>query len=270
MPRAEAGASQTLTIAVRPPLPWLALLSYLSTRLIEGVETVDASGYTRSAPGYHVQVTHDARRAVLNVRSAGLPRAVVRTRITQLFSPQHDGRDAEALLARSPLLAARIARCPGFRPLGCWSAFELCVRTLVGQQVSVAAARTLLRRLIARCGALTPDAIIAADLSALGMPGRRVAAIRGFAEAVRDGDLDLDHTPWPQLDAQLASLPGFGPWTRAYLAIRLGRDADAFPDTDIGLLRATGAATPRELRALAEAWRPYRGHAATLLWALPP
>src|SRR3546814_4743001 len=92
------------------------------------------------------------------------------------------------------MLAARIARCPGFRPLGCWSPFELCIRTLIGQQVTVVAARTLLKRLIARCGELTPAAVAGSDLSAIGMPGKRIAAIRGFAAAVARDEVRLDRS----------------------------------------------------------------------------
>nr|WP_277817200.1 AlkA N-terminal domain-containing protein [Solimonas terrae] len=256
-------------MAVRQPFPWPALLGYFESRLIEGFETIDAAGYTRCERALRLQVGYDAADGRLDVVAAGLSRSEAEARVVQLFRPQHDGRVIEAALARSPALAARIAACPGFRPLGCWSAFELCIRTLIGQQVTVAAARTLLKRLIARCGELTPAAVVRADLEQLGMPGKRVAAIRGFAAAVADGDLALDQ-PWTRLEARLARQPGFGPWTRAYLAIRLGRNDDAFPDTDIGLLRAAGVATPRELRELAEAWRPYRGHAATLLWAVAP
>src|SRR3546814_7983768 len=95
------------------------------------------------------------------------------------------------------MLAARIARCPGFRPLGCWSPFELCIRTLIGQQVTVVAARTLLKRLIARCGELTPAAVAGSDLSAIGMPGKRIAAIRGFAAAVARDEVRLDSRSWP-------------------------------------------------------------------------
>lgn len=266
---AEADRHAHFEIAVRRPFPWPALLAYFESRLIEGFETVEAACYTRIGRDHRLQIGYDERAGVLRITSEGLLRADAAARAEQLFRPSHDGREIEVALARSPALASRIARCPGFRPLGYWSAFELCIRTLVGQQVTVVAARTLLRRLIARCGELTPEAVVAADLSALGMPGRRVAAIRAFAEAVADGDIALDGA-WPQLDERLARQAGFGPWTRAYLAIRLGRDADAFPDSDIGLLRAVGAASPRELRELAEAWRPYRGHAATLLWAVPP
>lgn len=269
MNRAETARQLSFEIAVRKPFPWLALLAYFASRLIEGFETIESNGYTRIDRDHDLNVRYDERRGVLTVTAHGLSAADARERVTQLFLPQHDGIEIEAALARSPLLASRIARCPGFRPLGCWSPFELCVRTLIGQQVTVAAARTLLKRLIARCGELTPTAVTHADLDQLGMPGKRVAAIRIFAEAVASGDIALDDA-WPQLDARLARQPGFGPWTRAYLAIRLGRDADAFPDSDIGLLRAAGVATPRELRQLAEAWRPYRGHAATLLWAVSP
>jgi DNA-3-methyladenine glycosylase II len=258
------------TLAVRTPFPWTALLRYFDTRLIDGFETVSDDAYERRGPDYRLRVTFDAARTALVVEAQGLTRDDAQHRVERLFTPQHDGAAVEAALAREPLFAPRIARCPGFRPLGCWSPFELCVRTLIGQQVTVAAARTLTARLVARCGELTPSAIAGADLSALGMPGKRVDAIRAFAEAVWAGDIRLDGGAWPTLDCRLSRQPGFGPWTRAYLAIRLGRDVDALPDSDIGLLRAAGVATPRELRALAEAWRPYRGHAATLLWAVAP
>src|SRR3546814_14474727 len=104
------------------------------------------------------------------VTGDGLSRAGARARVTQLFSPQHDGDAIEAALTRSPMLATRIARCPGFRPLGCWSPFELCIRTSIGQQVTVVAARTLLKCLIARCGALTPAAVARSARSAIGRP----------------------------------------------------------------------------------------------------
>ncbi|WP_028081995.1 AlkA N-terminal domain-containing protein [Solimonas soli] len=256
-------------IAARAPFPWPALLAYLDMRLIDGYERIADACYERRGEGYALRVRHDARRGALQVEAQGMTRAAARARVEPLFSPRHDGHAIDAALARDALLAPRIARCPGFRPLGCWSAFELCLRTVIGQQVTVAAARTLMARLLARCGEPTPARVAAANLDALGMPGARVAAIRAFAAAVAAGDIALD-AAWPALNERLSRQPGFGPWTRAYLAIRLGRDADAFPDSDIGLLRAAGIATPKALRARAEAWRPYRGHAATLLWALAP
>ena len=100
------------------------------------------------------------------------------------------------------------------------------------------------------------------------MPGRRVAAIQGLAVAVRDGLIDLE-APWEQLAAALEAQPGFGPWTLSYLGIRLGRDPDAFPASDAGLLRATATDGSKALERLAERWRPFRALAATYLWMVP-
>ena len=138
------------------------------------------------------------------------------------------------------------------RPLGAWSPFELCVRTILGQQVTVAAAGTLMRRLVERCGTVTPECVADANFDSIGMPGKRVETIRSFARAVADGRVDFER-PWPEVEAALKALPGFGPWTRAYLAIRLGRDPDAFPETDLGLIRAAQVDSPAQLLALAEA-----------------
>jgi 3-methyladenine DNA glycosylase/8-oxoguanine DNA glycosylase len=101
----------------------------------------------------------------------------------------------------------------------------------------------------------------------MGMPGKRVASIQGLARAIIEERIRLSD-PWPALDAALATLGGFGPWTRSYLGIRLGRDPDAFAQSDLGLIRAAGASSPAELLRMAEAWRPYRAHAATYLWSV--
>jgi 3-methyladenine DNA glycosylase/8-oxoguanine DNA glycosylase len=188
-------------------------------------------------------------------------------RASALFDVEHDGEPVIAKLRASALLRARVDAVAGLRPLGAWSGFELCVRTVIGQQVSVAAARTLMRRLVERCGEVTPECVAGANLQQIGMPGTRVATIQTFAQAVAESRVTLD-APWAQLEAQLKALPGFGPWTRGYLAIRLGRQADAFPETDLGLIRAANVQTAAALLKLAEAWRPYRAYAATYLWAL--
>lgn len=126
-----------------------------------------------------------------------------------------------------------------------------------------------MRRLVERCGDVTPSAVLAADLTGLGMPGKRVETIRHLARALRERRLHFAR-PWPAIDAQLKTLPGFGPWTRAYLAIRLGREPDAFPESDLGLIRACGASSPAALLQRAERWRPWRAYAATYLWAVTP
>jgi 3-methyladenine DNA glycosylase/8-oxoguanine DNA glycosylase len=125
----------------------------------------------------------------------------------------------------------------------------------------------IMRRLVERCGQLTPKALLAADLSNMGMPGARVAALITLATAIADGDLDLSR-PWPELKEALLKLRGIGPWTCGYLAIRLGMDDDAFPETDVGLIRAAKSESAMALLASAELWRPYRAYAAVGLWAL--
>jgi 3-methyladenine DNA glycosylase/8-oxoguanine DNA glycosylase len=126
-----------------------------------------------------------------------------------------------------------------------------------------------MRRLVERCGELSPECVVAANLENMGMPGKRASALQTFAQAVADGRVDFSQ-PWTSVDAALQTLPGFGPWTRAYLAIRLGRDPDAFPASDIGLIRAANVETPAQLLKLAESWRPMRAYAAIYLWAVAP
>lgn len=255
-------------ICVRRPFPWAHLLDYLAHRLIPQVEQVEGGMYTRRIGVHCVTVSFDEASARLRVEATGrVRRTPVLARIERLLDVDHDASAVDRRLRRSPLLRSRVARALGLRPLGAWSPFELGVRTIVGQQVSVAAARTLMQRLVQRCGVLTPECVAVANLHEIGMPGRRVEAIRSFARALLGGHVDFDR-PWQEVDAALKQMPGFGPWTRTYLAIRLGRDPDAFPETDVGLMRAAHAATPSELLALAESWRPYRAFAATYLWAI--
>lgn len=254
-------------LPLREPLPWATLLAYLQPRLIPGVEQVDATSFERRSGTGRVRVALNRAGSALRIATDGaVDRCDARARVTRLFGLAEDTRAAVRYLARSPVLAPRLAGTPGLRALGCWDPFELCLRTVLGQQVTVAAAGTLMRRLVERCGEITPGAVLAADLSNMGMPERRVETLRRLARALQDGALRLDGA-WPEIDAGLQALPGFGPWTRSYLAIRLGREPDAFPETDVGLIRAAGAESPADLLRRAEAWRPYRALAAIYLWA---
>lgn len=256
-------------IPVVEPFPWLALLDYFRYRLIPGAELIEDERFVRRIGKAQIAVRFDPQRARLIVTADGrVPARDAAERVTRLFAADHDGTQAASHLKKDAMLRRRIAAVPGMRPLGAWSAFELCVRTVIGQQVTVAAAGTLMRRLVERCGEVVPENVLAADLENMGMPGRRVATIRTLAAAVLERRVQFD-LPWPAVDAALATLPGFGPWTRTYLAIRLGRDPDAFPATDLGLIRAAGAASAVELSKRAERWRPWRAHAATYLWAVP-
>jgi DNA-3-methyladenine glycosylase II len=257
-------------IPVVEPFPWPTLLEYFSYRLIPQLERTEPGRFVRRVGKREISVAFDSSRKCLLVTADGrVKTAEVTRRVSQLFAVDHDARILPDTFTRDPALAPRMAAVPGMRPLGAWSPFELCARTVIGQQVTVAAAGTLMRRLVERCGEVTPSCVIGADLSNMGMPGRRVETIRHLARAALEERVDFD-LPWKSVDAALQLLPGFGPWTRAYLGIRLGRDPDAFPETDLGLIRAAGAASPAELLKRAEAWRPWRAYAATYLWAVAP
>jgi 3-methyladenine DNA glycosylase/8-oxoguanine DNA glycosylase len=255
-------------LAVRPPFPWPHLLDYFAHRLIPQFERIENDCYVRRVGARTVTVAYDAARSRLEVAADGRVRTQqVLDNVARLLDIDHDAQRIQRVLRRSPVLKRRIASVPGMRPLGAWSPFELCVRTILGQQVTVAAAGTLMRRLVERCGSVTPECVAEANFASIGMPGKRVETVRTFARAVADGRVDFER-PWPEVEAALKELPGFGPWTRAYLAIRLGRDPDAFPETDLGLIRAAQVESPAQLLVLADAWRPYRAYAATYLWAV--
>jgi AraC family transcriptional regulator, regulatory protein of adaptative response / DNA-3-methyladenine glycosylase II len=198
------------------------------------------------------------------------------SRARRMMSLDLELEEASRHLAGDPIVGPLVAARPGLRVPGAWDAFEIGVRAIVGQQVTVAGANTLMGRLVRRVGLPTPAALSAADLSGLGLTGTRALAIRSFAHAVADGTIQLDRgVALDEFVASVVSIDGLGPWTAQYLALRLG-EPDAFPMTDLGLRRAVAAlaADPgARLPDLAERWRPWRALAATHLWlgeALPP
>jgi AraC family transcriptional regulator of adaptative response / DNA-3-methyladenine glycosylase II len=261
------------------------MLRYLAVRATRGIEVADRDRYRRcvridGATAVAELRRGDAATLVLAVDGCG-PDDGLGARARRLFDLDADpgalqvGRDDPVL---APLVVAR----PGLRVPGAWDPFEIGVRAIVGQQVRVAGANTLMARLVARHGVpvrrprpglthtFPPAATLAsADLAGLGLTARRAAAIRGFAGAVADGAVDVaGPASLEALVASVDAVPGLGPWTAQYLALRLGCP-DAFPHTDLGLRRALGAgpAVPaRELAARAEAWRPWRAYAAIHLW----
>jgi 3-methyladenine DNA glycosylase/8-oxoguanine DNA glycosylase len=257
-------------LPVRTPFPWQVLLDYYSHRLTPSFESVEDGRYRRVVGKRTVTVEYESKPSRLVITANGRVNTDETLRsAARLFDVEHDHETIRAPLYRSKPLKQRLDKLPGMRPLGAWSPFELCLRTIVGQQVTVAAAGTLMRRLVERCESITPECVVAADLSNMGMPGKRVATLQSFAQAMVDGRVDFSQ-PWAQVETALQTLPGFGPWTRGYLGIRLGRDRDAFPASDIGLIRAANVETPAQLLTLAEAWRPWRAYAATYLWAVTP
>jgi AraC family transcriptional regulator of adaptative response / DNA-3-methyladenine glycosylase II len=226
----------------RTPFDWNGLLSWLGARAIPGVETVASDAYTRG----DVRVWHDDGA----VHATGDAE-----RVRRLFDLDADPAAIHAAFARDPMLAPLLRKRPGVRVPGAWDPFELAVRAIVGQQVSVAGARTILGR-IAAAHTLAPERL--AEVTVEGMPRKRAETIRILARAVVDGDVVLGAS-------DLTRLPGIGPWTASYIAMRLG-DSDAFPAGDLVLRRNAGNLSERELLRLAEGWRPYRAYGAMLLW----
>jgi AraC family transcriptional regulator of adaptative response / DNA-3-methyladenine glycosylase II len=197
------------------------------------------------------------------------------------------------LRARPDVIASQLAddlrisrvvgRCPGLRVPGAFDGFEMAVRAVLGQRVSVRSATTLAGRLAARFGepietpypglnrlSPSPERLAAAEepeLRALGIIATRVAAIRALAQAVTSREIDLEPGPDPEVTTSaLKKLPGIGEWTAQYVAMRALRWPDAFPAADLVLLKASGETSANRLLAAAEAWRPWRAYAAMYLW----
>jgi len=204
-----------------------------------------------------------------------------------MFDLHADPKKIGAALAADPWLAPLIDAAPGLRVPGAWSGFELVVRAIVGQQISVKGATTIIGRLVQRAGERieghphdntawrfpTPQALAAVDLAQIGMPGKRVAALQGFAHAVATGDVPLDSATADasELRAALLALPGIGPWTVEYVAMRAWRDSDAWPAWDLVLMQSICArdpslVRPTQQRTRTDAWRPWRAYAAMHLW----
>lgn len=266
----------TLRLAVRPPFDGDALLDWFTSRAVAGLETVEAGTYRRhvavgDAVGT-VAIRPDTDAVVLSVDlppATHLGAFVAGAR--RLFDLDADPEAVDEHLAADPFLAAHVAVRPGVRVPGCWSGFEAGVRAVVGQQVSVAAARTLLGRIVAAHGPgfPGPEALVDAPLETTGVVAQRAATIRTLARAVLDGDVVLDGTASHEdLVASLVALRGIGSWTAEYVALRMG-EPDAFPVGDLHLRRVLGACGDAARLARAERWRPWRAYAAVHLWQIP-
>ena len=288
--KAGPGASDELRfeLAYRPPLDWAGLLAFLGGRAIPGVEQLDGDIYRRTAhiqresgwlSGWiEVKAVADRHALAVTVAPALAPvLPAVLNRVKLLFDLACRPDDIAAVLG--PLAAPR----PGLRVPGCFDSFEMSVRAILGQQVSVRAASTLAARFVERFGttvatpfagltrtfptpaqiaATAPDAI-----AALGIVGNRARAIVALAQALADGNLQLG----PAVDIestieQLCELPGIGPWTAHYIAMRALAWPDAFPAADMGVLKALGTRSAREAQQRSHIWQPWRAYAVMHLW----
>jgi len=276
----ESTGTLTLRLALRTPYADAPLMRWLAARAVPGVEEVDEEGYRRVIDGAVVEVTPRAGDghvvARIDIDDVGRVGGLV-SRLRRLFDLDADPASVDAVLGADPMLAASVMRRPGLRVPGAVDGFELIVRAVLGQQVSVAAARTFAGRLTQRCGtaletprgSLThsfPSAaqMVAADLTGLGLTSARVATLRAVAQAVCEG-LTLEPTAdRDSTRAALLALPGIGPWTADYVAMRALGDPDAFPADDLVLRKVLG----KSAGVLAEAWRPWRAYAAMHVWAM--
>jgi|HubBroStandDraft_6_1064221.scaffolds.fasta_scaffold00188_12 AraC family transcriptional regulator of adaptative response / DNA-3-methyladenine glycosylase II len=292
--RLVADGGLRLRVGFAGPLEWDAMLGYLAARAITGVEHVSGGTYRRT-------IVVDGDPGAIEVGRGGTDHLVLTAhlphwgglihhveQVRRLFNLDFDLDSAVGMLRRDPVLGARIASMPGLRTPGAWDPFEVGVRAIAGQQVTVAGAGTIIARLVARHGTPVPglgqfglthvfpaaEVLAEADLAGMGLTGARMAAIRDFARAVSGGAIRLDRSQ--SLDEQVsavAAVPGLGPWTAQYLALRMG-EPDAFPSTDLGLRRSlellSGTSVPpRAVAEIGERWRPWRAHAAIHLWLTP-
>jgi AraC family transcriptional regulator of adaptative response / DNA-3-methyladenine glycosylase II len=271
----------------RPPFHWEALLGFLGRRAIPGVEAVEQSCYQRtiSLNGYSgsINVSLDEIGSALQVHiSFPEPRwlFLIVERLRRMFDLGADPDEITAHLTADPLLTNRVEAMPGLRVPGCWDGFELAVRAILGQQVSVAGASTLAGRLVRAFGTPTsgalpplthlfpsPEAIAEADVARVGLPQKRAETIRALARAVHEGRIIFSSVANVEdFQSRLCELPGIGNWTAQYIAMRALGDPDAFPGSDLGLLRGASLTSERKLAQRAESWRPWRAYAAMYLW----
>lgn len=277
--RAADPTGVTLRLDYRPPFDWEALATFVGARALPGLERVerDASGtlvYERTLDGgASLRVAPDPTRAALRLTLTGDVSARVFElvqRVRRMFDLDAHPTAVAEHLAADPLLSPLVARRPGLRVPGAFEPFETAVRAVLGQQVSVRAATTLAGRFVQRFGAPRPEVLADAtleDILALGLTSARARTLQTLARAVRDRVVVLEPGADPEAAiTSLVKLPGIGPWTASYVAMRALAWPDAFPAGDLGVKKALGLTNERAIVARAEAWRPWRAYAVMHLW----
>ena len=291
----------------RRPFDVRGLLEFFAARALPGVEAVDSERLVyrrtidRATLGAEAGDGVGCRHAVLQadfggdrhvrvrVRAAGertigrADRKAISRRVRRLFDLDANPDAIASRLGGVPELATDSRVVAGLRIPGAWSSFETAVRAVLGQQISVAGARTLAGRLVEALGSELPpalrsealervfpkpDRIASFDLRTIGLPASRARALGDLSARVASGELRFGAHP-QEVRRRLLALKGIGPWTVEYVAMRALGDRDAFPASDLGLRKAVDRAAPpsgEELEAMAEAWRPFRAYAAILLW----
>ena len=295
-PAASRDETLTLRLGYRPPYDLDAMLDFLRGRALPGVEVVGESGYQRviapvdgkESPGWLRIGAWPGREPALKLELHGVPplqlQAVV-TRVRRMFDLDADPQAIAATLAGDARLRPLLRQRPGLRLPSGWDGFEIAVRAIVGQQVSVAAARTVTARLASRFGTTfetplaeglthlfpSPAALADADLDGIGLTGARAGTVRTIARALLEGRIDFrPEQTLEEFVERWTALPGIGPWTAQYIALRALAHPDAFPAEDLVLQKTLPTDGSRlgakALGVHAEAWRPWRGYAVIHLW----
>ena len=287
----------TLDLPYQPPLPLAALLAFLGTRAVKGVEALHEGVYWRTlrlsrgngivALGPPQTENHAGVLCRLWLEDARDEGAAI-ARCRHLLDLDANPAIIDAHLADDPLLGPYVRRTPGLRVPGAVDGAELAVRAILGQQVSVVGAATLAGRLVARYGEPlaepvavgphllshtfpTPAALLTATPDSFSMPRSRIATLMGVCAALDAGEIVLEpEADLVETERRLLALRGIGPWTAAYIAMRALHDPDAFLPSDLGIKQAFArhglSDDPRQIATHAEAWRPWRAYANFHLW----
>jgi DNA-3-methyladenine glycosylase II len=271
------------TLPVQLPFDWESLLAFLRLRATPGVETVTDSVYMRTISNgsepHNLSVSFDSAASTLRIGFSGdmKARSLVEDRIQQIFKTNVSTSGIEKFLALDSRLAPFVTRQPGLRVPGGWSGFEVAVRAILGQQVSVPAATTLMGRLVRLSGTRlnesawlfpTPEQVLNSTLSGMGVPASRLEAVKRLATFfAENGDSCLTQ---PDVKTSLLALKGIGKWTAGYILMRTGDSHDHWPEGDLILRKALSRSkvliAHDRLERTFSRWSPYRSFATIHIW----
>lgn len=286
-----AGSLQ-LRLAYRPPMDFSSMLAFFAKRSIPGIERVNSNSYERvvgpanNTTWIRVSLNPNKPELILEISETD-PRSIpsIVRRVRRLFDLDADLSAVQSVLEEEPILVKGILKRPGLRVPGGWDGFEVAVRAVLGQQISVAAAATLAQRLVNAYGEHrtegrsgldrvfpTPESLMDAPLESIGLPKTRASTLRLLAKAVVAGEIDFHAGQrLEEFVASFTALPGIGDWTAQYVAMRALSHPDAFPAGDLVLQQVLGEGnrlSSKETERRSQAWRPWRAYAVLQLWHL--
>jgi AraC family transcriptional regulator, regulatory protein of adaptative response / DNA-3-methyladenine glycosylase II len=289
----DVGGTSSLRLSYRPPYDWQEMLKFLGARMIRDVEFVTADSYARTVrlgkrTGW-IKVTHapEKRGLVVEFTHTLVPvLPALLGRLRNLFDLTARPDLITAHLMKDKLLKKSVKKNPGLRVPGAFDGFEMAIRAILGQQITVQAATTIAGRLAEGFGGkirtpfpeLTRLSPVAADIARasvddiakVGIVRTRAASTLALARALQGGSLNLNPGTNPEAGiAQLIALPGIGQWTAHYIAMRASRWPDAFPKEDIAVRNSLGRVSTKQAEDISQAWRPWRSYAVMHLWKNP-